>query len=129
MSNQGGVFSLMGNIFSLWATFRESRNEPIVGLFYRYISNRGFVSVAVSVEAPAIYEFRTYVAQHSHLRIPFIDGNPTPHALWLGHWTHFTIKEGSIQEPLIVPPALSQSEKSLRKLLNGELPLGRKPRR
>jgi len=129
MSNQEGVFSVMGNTFSLWASFRQSRNEPVLGLFYRYISDRGFVVVAVSVEAPVIYDFKTYVAQHSHLRISFIDGNATPHALWLGHWTHFTIKESSIQDPLNVPPALSQSEKFLRKLLNGELPLGRKPRR
>jgi hypothetical protein len=129
MSNQEGVFSVMGNTFSLWASFRQSRNEPVLGLFYRYISDRGFVVVAVSVEAPVIYEFKKFVEQHSQLAIALIDGNPTPNALWIGHWTHFTIKGKAVQAPLLVPQALSQSEKFLRKLLNGEMPLERKPRR
>lgn len=129
MSNPRGVFSVMGSTFSLWASFRESRNEPVLGLFHRYISDSGFVVVAVSVEAPVIYEFRDYVNEHSNLSVAHIDGNPTPHALWVGHWTHFTIKDVGATPPLVVPPALSQSEKFLRRLLNGDLSLRRKPRR
>lgn len=120
---------MMGNTFSLWASFRESRNEPVLGLFHRYISDGSFVVVAVSVEAPVIYDFRDFVKQHSALSIFHIDGNPTPHALWVGHWTHFAIKAAGSPARLIVPPALSQSEKRLRKLLNGDLAAKRKPGR
>jgi hypothetical protein len=129
MSNQEGVFSVMGNTFSLWASFCQSRNEPVLGLFYRYISHSGFIAIAVSVEAPVIYEFKKFVAEHSNLAIATIDGDPTPNALWVGHWTHFTIKRKEIVELPEVPHTPSQSEKFLRKLLNGEVPLGRKPKR
>lgn len=129
MSDQGGVFSILGNTFSHWASFRESRNKEVVGLFARYISDRPFVVFAVPVESPAVQEFAKYLKQRSNLSISNIDGDPYPNALWIGHWTHFTVKESGVQAPLVVPPSLSQSEKYFQQIQNGINRRKRQPRR
>ena len=121
MSDQRGVFFVMGSTFSLWASYRESKEKEIPGLFVRYISDRGFVEIAVSVEAPVVKDFADYLAKHSDLKISQINENPTPHSLWLGHWTHFIVKFNNAQPPLVAPPAVSQSEKVLQKILSGEI--------
>lgn len=121
MSDQRGVFFIMGNTFSLWSSFQESKEREISGFFIRYISDRGFVEIAVSVEAPVVREFENYLEKYSDLRISQINGDPTPHALWLGHWTHFIVKFKNAELPLIAPPTSSQSEKFLRKVLSGEV--------
>jgi hypothetical protein len=121
MSDQRGVFFIMGNTFSLWSSFQESKEREIAGFFIRYISDRGFVEIAVSVEAPVVREFEKYLEKFSDLRITQINGDPTPQALWLGHWTHFIVKYKNSDVPLIAPPTLSPSEKFLRKILSGEV--------
>lgn len=129
MSDQEGVFSILGNTFSLWATFRQSRNEQVVGLFARYISDRPFVVFAVAVESPAVRDFANYLSQHSRLSISNIDGDPYPNALWLGHWTHFTVKGSAVQPPLVIPPSLSQSEQYLQRIQKDLSRRKRQPRR
>lgn len=129
MSDQGGVFSIMGNTFSLWARFREEQQQSVLGLYVSSISNRGFVVIAVAVESPVVKQFANYVSKNSNLHIYLIDGDPTPNALWLGHWTHFAVKALDAPLPLTAPASMSSSERYLRRLLNGELPTKRQPRR
>jgi hypothetical protein len=116
----------MGNAFSLWATFRESKNQPVLGFNYIHLSERPSVVVAVSVEREAILEFAEYLSVHSDLVISKIDGDPKPNALWLGHWTHFRIRLLDETEIPIAPPAPTQAEKFLTRILNGEMPFKRK---
>ena len=129
MSSPKGVFSIMGNTFSLWATFRESKNQPVLGLNYLHLSDRPSVVVAVSVEREAVLEFAEYVSTHSDLVISRIDGDPQPNALWMGHWTHFRIRLVDETEIPIAPSAPSQSEKYLKRILNGEMPVKRRDKR
>jgi hypothetical protein len=129
MSSPKGVFSIMGNTFSLWATFRESKNQTVLGLNYLHLSDRPSVVVAVSVEREAILEFAEYVATHSDLVISFIDGDPKPNALWMGHWTHFRIRLVDETEIPIAPPVPTQAEKFLTTILNGESPWTSKRKR
>jgi hypothetical protein len=128
MSHQGGVLGIMASTFSLWASFRQSRNEPVLGLFYRYISENDFAVAAISVEAPVIREFALYVSKNSSLTIGNIDGDPTPNALWMGHWTHFVVKRNQTPEPMKIPPSISQSEKALQGIIRRGFPK-LKPRR
>lgn len=129
MSDQGGVFGIMSNTFSLWASFQQSRNEPVLGLFYRYISQSDFLVAAVSVEAPVVREFAKYVSKNSSLVIGNIDGDPTPNALWMGHWTHFVVKRNQTPEPLKIPPSISQSEKVLERLIRRGVPTSKPGRK
>jgi hypothetical protein len=126
MSSPKGAFFVMGNAFSLWATFRESKNQPVLGFNYIHLSERPSVVVAVSVEREAILEFAEYLSVHSDLVISKIDGDPKPNALWLGHWTHFRIRLLDETEIPIAPPAPTQAEKFLTRILNGEMPFKRK---
>jgi hypothetical protein len=126
MSSPKGAFFVMGNAFSLWATFRESKNQPVLGFNYIHLSERPSVVVAVSVEREAILEFAEYLSIHSDLVISKIDGDPKPNALWLGHWTHFRIRLLDETEIPIAPPAPTQAEKFLTRILNGEMPFKRK---
>ena len=129
MSSPKGVFSIMGNTFSLWATFRESKNQPVLGLNYLHLSERPSVVVAVAVERQVILDFAEYVSTHSDLVISRIDGDPTPNALWMGHWTHFRIRLVDETEIPIAPPTPTQAEKFLTKILNGESPWTSKRKR
>jgi hypothetical protein len=130
MSSPKGVFSIMGNTFSLWATFRESNNEAVLGLYYLHLSSdRPFVVVAVAVERQVILDFAEYVSTHSDLVIARIDGDPTPNALWMGHWTHFRIRFADETEIPVAPPAPTQAEKLLTRILNGESPWKSKGKR
>jgi hypothetical protein len=129
MSSPKGVFSIMGNTFSLWATFRESKNQPVLGLNYLHLSDRPSVVVAVAVERQVILDFAEYVSTHSDLVISRIDGDPTPNALWMGHWTHFRIRLVDETEIPIAPPTPTQAEKFLTKILNGESPWTSKRKR
>jgi hypothetical protein len=122
MSDQGGVLGIMTSTFSLWASFRQSRSEPVLGLYFRYISDNEFVVVAVAVEAPVIKEFAAYVSRNSALVVGNIDGDPTPNALWLGHWTHFVMKRGRPLEPLEVPAYIDQSERALQRIIRRGIP-------
>jgi hypothetical protein len=126
MSSPKGVFSVMGNTFSLWATFRESNNHPVLGLYYLHLSDRPFLEVAVSVEREVVLEFAKYVSANSDLVIAQIDGDPTPNALWMGHWTHFRIRFADETEIPVAPPTPNQSERFLKRILNGEMPLKRR---
>jgi hypothetical protein len=119
----------MGNTFSLWATFRESKNQPVLGLNYLHLSERPSVVVAVAVERQVILDFAEYVSTHSDLVISRIDGDPTPNALWMGHWTHFRIRLVDETEIPIAPPTPTQAEKFLTKILNGESPWTSKRKR
>jgi hypothetical protein len=119
----------MGNTFSLWATFQESRNQPVFGLNYLHLSDRPSVVVAVSVEREVILEFAKYVSTHSDLVISRIDGDPKPNALWMGHWTHFRIRLADETEVPTAPPVPTQAEKFLTRILNGELPQKTKAKR
>lgn len=121
MSSPKGAFFVMGNAFSLWATFRESRNQPVLGFECLHFSDRPSVVFAVSVEREAILEFAKYVSTHSDLVISQIDGDPKPNALWLGHWTHFRIRLVNEIEIPIAPPTPTKAEKLLTGILNGEL--------
>lgn len=129
MSSPKGAFFVMGNAFSLWATFRESKNQPVLGFNYIHLSERPSVVVAVSVEREAILEFADYLSTHSDLVISKIDGDPKPNALWVGHWTHFRIRLRDETEIPIAPPAPTQAEKFLTRILNGEMPFKRKGKR
>lgn len=129
MGSEEGVFSIMGNTFSYWAAFQESRNQPLLGLRVTYLSYRPFVEFAASVESPVVREFAEYLPEHSKFSVSNIDGDPQPSSLWLGHWTLFVVKESSVQHLVDVPHSPSRSEKQLRRILNGELPPKRQPRR
>jgi hypothetical protein len=129
MSSPKGVFSVMGNTFSLWATFRESKNQPVLGFNYLHLSDRPSIVVAVSVEREAVLEFADYVSTHSDLVISQIDGDPKPNALWMGHWTHFRIRFADETEIPVAPPSLTQPEKFLKRILNGEMPVKRRDKR
>jgi len=129
MSAPKGVFLVMGNAFSLWARFRESKNQPVLGFEYIHLSDRPSVVVAVSVEREAILEFAEYVSAHSDLVISQIDGDPKPNALWMGHWTHFRIRLAHETEIPVAPPAPTQSEKFMTQILNGKMPLKLKDKR
>jgi hypothetical protein len=129
MGSPKGVFSVIGNAFSLWATFRESRNQPVLGFYHFQLSDRPTVVVAVSVEREAILEFAEYVSAHSDLVISQIDGDPKPNALWVGHWTHFRIRLASETEIPVAPPVPTQAEKFLTRILNGEMPFKRRDKR
>jgi hypothetical protein len=119
----------MGNTFSLWATFRESKNQPVLGLNFIHLSDRPSVVVAVSAEREAILEFAEYVSIHSDLVISRIDGDPKPNALWMGHWTHFRIRLVDETEIPVAPPSLTQREKFLKRILSGEMPIKRRDKR
>jgi hypothetical protein len=119
----------MGNTFSLWATFRESKNQPVLGLNYIHLSDRPSVVAAVAVERQVILDFAEYVSTHSDLVISLIDGDPKPNALWMGHWTHFRIRFVDETEIPIAPPAPTQAEKFLTRILNGESPWKSKGKR
>jgi hypothetical protein len=119
----------MGNTFSLWASFRQGNNEAVLGLYYLQLSDRPFVVVAVAVERQVILDFANYVSANSDLVIAQIDGDPTPNALWMGHWTHFRIRFADATELPVAPPAPTQAEKYLTRILNGEMPLNRKQKR
>jgi len=129
MSSSKGAFFVMGNAFSLWATFRESKSQPVLGFNYLHLSDRPSVVVAVSVEREAILEFADYVSAHSELKISQIDGDPKPNALWVGHWTHFRIRLADETEIPIAPPAPTQAEKFMTKIFNGESPWRSKGKR
>ena len=129
MSSPKGVFSVMGNTFSLWATFREINNQPVLGLYYLHLSDRPFLEVAVAVEREVILEFAKYVLANSDLVIAQIDGDPTPNALWMGHWTHFRIRFADETEIPVAPPTPTQAEKFLNRILNGESPWKSKGKR
>jgi hypothetical protein len=129
MSSPKGAFFVMGNAFSLWARFRESKNQPVLGFEYIHLSDRPSVVVAVSVEREAILEFAEYVSTHSDLVISRIDGDPKPNALWMGHWTHFRIRPVDETEVPIAPTVPTQAEKFLTKILNGESPWKSKGKR
>jgi hypothetical protein len=119
----------MGNTFSLWASFRQGNNEAVLGLYYLQLSDRPFVVVAVAVERQVILDFANYVSANSDLVIAQIDGDPTPNALWMGHWTHFRIRFADATELPVAPPSPTQAERYLTRILNGEMPLNRKQKR
>ena len=129
MSSPKGVFSVMGNTFSLWASFRQSNNEVVLGLYYLQLSERPFVVVAVAVERQVILDFANYVSANSDLVIAQIDGDPTPNALWMGHWTHFRIRFADETEIPVAPPSPTQPEKFLKRILSGEMPTKRRDKR
>ena len=129
MSSPKGVFSVMGNTFSLWASFRLSNNEPVLGLYYLQLSDRPFVVVAAAVERQVILDFANYVSANSDLVIAQIDGDPTPNALWMGHWTHFRIRFADETEIPVAPPSPTQPEKYLKRILSGEMPVKRRDKR
>ena len=126
MSSPKGVFSVMGNTFSLWASFRQSNDEAVLGLYYLQLSDRPFVVVAVAVERQVILDFANYVSANSDLVIAQIDGDPTPNALWMGHWTHFRIRFADETEIPVAPPSPTQPEKFLKRILSGEMPTKRR---
>jgi hypothetical protein len=119
----------MGNTFSLWASFRESKNQPVLGLHYLHLSDRPFLAVAVAVERQVILDFANYVSANSQLVIAQIDGDPTPNSLWMGHWTHFRIRFADETEIPIAPPSPTQPEKFLKRILSGEMPTKRRDKR
>jgi|AntAceMinimDraft_12_1070368.scaffolds.fasta_scaffold05096_3 hypothetical protein len=129
MSSPKGVFSIMGNTFSLWAAFRENNDQPVLGFEYIHLSDRPSVVVAVAVEREAVLEFAKYVSAHSDLVISQIDGDPKPNALWMGHWTHFRIRLADETEIPVAPPSPNQAEKFLTRILNGESPWRNKGKR
>jgi hypothetical protein len=129
MSSPKGVFSIMGSTFSLWSTFREINSQPVLGLYYLHLSDRPFIEVAVAVEREVILEFAKYVSASSDFVIAQIDGDPTPNALWMGHWTHFRIRFADETEVPIAPVSPSQSEKFLKQILSGEMPIRRRDKR
>jgi hypothetical protein len=129
MSSPKGVFSVMGNTFSLWASFRQSNNEAVLGLYYLQLSDRPFVVVAVAVERQVILDFANYVSANSDLVIAQIDGDPTPNALWMGHWTHFRIRFADETETPVAPTSPTQPEKFLKRILSGEMPTKRRDKR
>jgi len=128
MREQEGVLGMASSTFSLWASFRQSRNEPVLGLFSRYLGS-DFIVIAASVESAVVREFSTFINENSDLVIGNIDGDPTPNALWLGHWTHFFVKHGSALEPLVIPQSISQSEKALQRILRRGFPKPKHGRR
>lgn len=121
MSSPHGVLSLPGSTFRVWATFRELKNEPILGLRVQHLSDRGFIVVAVSDTKQAIADFAAYAAANSELSVYQIDGDPLPHVLWLGHWTHFKVRYSETPAMPPIPPHLEQSEKTLRRILSDAL--------
>ena len=129
MSSPKGVFSVMGNTFSLWASFRQSNNEAVLGLYYLQLSDRPFVVVAVAVERQVILDFANYVSANSDLVIAQIDGDPTPNALWVGHWTHFRIRFADETEIPVAPPSPTRAEKFLKQILSGEMPTKHRDKR
>jgi hypothetical protein len=119
----------MGNTFSLWASFRQSNNEAVLGLYYLQLSDRPFVVVAVAVERQVILDFANYVSANSDLVIAQIDGDPTPNALWVGHWTHFRIRFADETEIPVAPPSPTRAEKFLKQILSGEMPTKHRDKR
>ena len=127
MSQNEGVFSVMGNTFRLWASFCEQRSLPVNSMFIKHISDRGFIQVAVPVPSRFVEEFCKFLPKESDLKIGQIDGDVQPASIWLGHWTHFTIRHFHLPPLPSPPPAETQSERFLRRLLNGDI--RPKPRR
>lgn len=127
MNLNQGVFSVMGNTFRLWASFCEERSLPINSLFVKHISERGFIQVAVPVAAKFVEEFQRSIPKEADLKIGQIDGDVQPASLWLGQWTHFTVRHHHLPVLPSPPPAETRSERFLRRLLNGDIRY--KPRR
>lgn len=127
MDQNEGVFSIMGNTFRLWALYCEQAKLPVNSIFVRHISPSGFVQFVVPVPAQFVEQFSSFIAPHTHLHLGQIDGDVQPASLWMGHWTHFTVRYFHLT-PLPDPPkAETQSERFLRRLLNGDI--RPKPRR
>ena len=124
----GSVFSVVGNTFRLWADFCEAR-ELNNSVFVKHLSDRGFAQFAVPVPAHFDEEFAEILKQESDLRVSGIDGDVRPEALWLGQWTHFNARFNNEQAPISPPPAETQSERFLRRLLNGDIRPKRQARR
>ena len=116
----GSVFSVVGNTFRLWADFCEARglNNSV---FVKHLSDRGFAQFAVPVPAHFVEEFAKTLKQESDVRVSGIDGDVRPEALWLGQWTHFNARFYYEPAPISPPPAETQSERFLRRLLNGDI--------
>lgn len=128
MSEDEGVFSVMGNTFRLWADFCEIRKLPN-SMFIKHLSDRGFIEVAVPVPSKFVEQFADSLKEQSNLRVGRIDGDVLPASLWLGHWTHFSVRYHGEPQQISPPPAETQSERFLRRILNGDIrPKQRRPR-
>lgn len=116
----GSVFSVIGNTFRLWASFCQER-ELNNSVFVKHLSDRGFAQFAVPVPAHFVEEFAATLEQQSNIRISGIDGDVHPAALWLGEWTHFNARFYNEPAPISPPPSETQSERFLRRILNGDI--------
>lgn len=114
----GGLFSVIGNTFRLWADFCEERGLTN-SVFVKHLSDRGFVQFAVPVPAHFVEEFAEILKQESDIRISGIDGDVRPEALWLGHWAHFNVRLNIEPAPIFPPPAETRSERTFRRLSSG----------
>jgi len=127
MTQDGSVFSLMGDAFRLWATFCEEQGIESNSMRFDYISQRGFVQASVPVPSHLVVAFAKHLESSTDYRVSLIDGDVKPNALWLGHWTQFAIRHQAVPVILNAPSSANQSERFLRRLLNGDIPT--KPRR
>jgi hypothetical protein len=128
MSQDEGVFSVMGNTFRLWADFCQIKNLPN-SMFIKHLSDRGFIEVAVPVSSQYVEQFAEFMKKQSNFKVGRIDGDVLPASLWLGHWTHFSVRHHSELPQISPPPAETQSERFLRRILNGDIrPKQRRPR-
>ena len=60
MSQDEGVFSVMGNTFRLWADFCQIQNLPN-SMFIKHLSDRGFIEVAVPVSSQYVEQFAEFI--------------------------------------------------------------------
>jgi len=127
MTQDGSVFSLMGDAFRLWASFCEEQGVESTSMRFDYISPRGFVQASVPVPSHLVVAFAKHLESSTDYRVSLIDGDVKPNALWLGHWTQFAIRHQAVPVILNAPSSANQSERFLRRLLNGDIPA--KPRR
>jgi hypothetical protein len=127
MTQDGSVFSLMGDAFRLWSAFCEEQGIESNSMRFDYISPRGFVQASVPVPSHLVVAFAKHLESSTDYRVSLIDGDVKPNALWLGHWTQFAIRHQGVPVILNAPSSANQSERFLRRLLNGDIPA--KPRR
>jgi len=121
MTQDGSVFSLMGDAFRLWATFCEEQGIESNSMRFDYISQRGFVQASVPVPSHLVVAFAKHLESSTDYRVSLIDGDVKPNSLWLGHWTQFAIRHQGVPVILNAPSSENQSERFLRRLLGGDI--------
>jgi hypothetical protein len=121
MTQDGSVFSLMGDAFRLWAAFCEEQGIESNSMRFDYISPRGFVQASVPVPSHLVVAFAKHLESSTDYRMSLIDGDVKPNALWLGHWTQFAIRHQEVPVILNPPSFENQSERFLRRLSSGDI--------